>query len=1001
MDRILKQLQDYFPDASFMVFNFGEGEKRSQTLDILSTYGMTVMDYPLQYEGSPLLPLEMIHHFLKSSESWLSLERQQNILLMNCERGGWPVLAFMLAGLLLYQKQYNGEQKTLEMVYKQAPREFFHVLSTLNAQPSQMRYLQYITRRNLSVDWPPSGKPLLLDCLIMRVIPLYQGGKCCRPVVRVYGQDPSRSTNRSSKLLFTSSKMKKKVCHYELADSLMVKIDIRCQVQGDVVIEYIHMDEDLVQESKIFRIVFHTVFVQANILLLSRDDIDVLCDAKDQIPKDFKAEILFMDDDAVVPNSTKSISTEDGHVRASTSTEEFFEVEKIFTSVGNTQKGKAEIDSALQVVVPSNNEKDHREVWKKNADPHASPIYAFDSRNLEQDLKIDPNIDAVKDIVVDDVQYRNYVEYEQVKDILIDDGNIKFNRVATENVPIGNVNDVQGKHEDIEKGHSVEIVPTSKNIDSETLQEKFVSGSQKPENTVASTSEKWTSISSIENADFVTKQRSGYMLQESHTTNMMPWWIPQNRGSPTSSMHILCPPSRYISSPLALALTSTKELNLVDKFKSSSATSIALEAATLAYSPVKPIKEDSTKMASSVKQDSIASTSPQSSYNLQKNVAPTMSSAPPSTLKPMAPPPQPPSPLPQPNNILSLAHTVSSVGDISLSLPMPVPPPPPPPPPLPPPPPHPPPPLPASVRQTSGMTLPHPSSPQPRKLVSSSATDSTLSLPPLPPHSCISLITAKVALAPSPSLSPSKGIPPQPLPSPAFGAAPISSLSPLRVPNQLSRAPPPPPPLPTCGTLSTPSPPPLPPLPPKVASSCPLSITCTDLLPSLPLLTGRGPSPEPLLCKRGDTPLHPSIGAPYPLLPSSRAPSPPPLPSRGSPSLSFSSGGALLSPPPAEILYGGSHPPPLVGDAGPPPPPSGTRIIGHLASSPPPLYARKREELTQPGMGTSNIAPKRSSLKPLHWSKVTRALQGSLWDELQRCGENQYVCHLLLMDNFY
>ncbi|PPR88905.1 hypothetical protein GOBAR_AA31791 [Gossypium barbadense] len=37
----------------------------------------------------------------------------------------------------------------------------------------------------------------------------------------------------------------------------------------------------------------------------------------------------------------------------------------------------------------------------------------------------------------------------------------------------------------------------------------------------------------------------------------------------------------------------------------------------------------------------------------------------------------------------------------------------------------------------------------------------------------------------------------------------------------------------------------------------------------------------------------------------------------------------------------------------------------------------------------AGAAPKRSSLKPLHWSKVTRAMQGSLWDELQRLGEIQ------------
>jgi formin 2 len=169
-----------------------------------------------------MLPLEMIHHFLRSSESWLSLEGQQNVLLMHCERGGWPVLAFMLAGLLLYRKQYTGEHKTLEMVYKQAPRELLHLLSPLNPQPSQLRYLQYISRRNFGSDWPPSDTPLQLDCLMLRSLPLFEGGKGCRPVVRVYGQDPSKPANRTSKLLFSTSKTKKHVRLYRQVMPLLM-----------------------------------------------------------------------------------------------------------------------------------------------------------------------------------------------------------------------------------------------------------------------------------------------------------------------------------------------------------------------------------------------------------------------------------------------------------------------------------------------------------------------------------------------------------------------------------------------------------------------------------------------------------------------------------------------------------------------------------------------------------------------------------------------------------
>jgi formin 2 len=72
---------------------------------------------------------------------------------------------------------------------------------------------------------------------------------------------------------------------------MLVKIDIRCRIQGDVVLECIHLDEDLVREEMMFRVMFHTAFVRANILMLIRDEIDTLWDAKDQFPKDFRAEV--------------------------------------------------------------------------------------------------------------------------------------------------------------------------------------------------------------------------------------------------------------------------------------------------------------------------------------------------------------------------------------------------------------------------------------------------------------------------------------------------------------------------------------------------------------------------------------------------------------------------------------------------------------------------------------------------------------------------------------
>lgn len=208
------QLQGYHPDASFMVCNFRERDKRSQISDILSEYDIMVMDYPLQSKGCPLLPLVMIHHFLKSSESWLSMEGLHNVLLMHCEREGWLVLAFMLASLLLYGKQYTGEQKTLEMVYKQAPKEFLHLLSPLNPQPSHLRYLQYISRRGSMSDWPPRETTFTLECLIIKAIPRFDREGGCRPMVRIYRQDHLTPTSSSPKMLFATPRTKKHIHHY-------------------------------------------------------------------------------------------------------------------------------------------------------------------------------------------------------------------------------------------------------------------------------------------------------------------------------------------------------------------------------------------------------------------------------------------------------------------------------------------------------------------------------------------------------------------------------------------------------------------------------------------------------------------------------------------------------------------------------------------------------------------------------------------------------------------
>lgn len=75
-------------------------------------------------------------------------------------------------------------------------------------------------------------------------------------------------------------------------DCELVKFDIHCHIQGDVVLECISLDDDLEREQMMFRVMFNTAFIRSNILMLNRDDIDVVWNVKDQFPKDFRAEVL-------------------------------------------------------------------------------------------------------------------------------------------------------------------------------------------------------------------------------------------------------------------------------------------------------------------------------------------------------------------------------------------------------------------------------------------------------------------------------------------------------------------------------------------------------------------------------------------------------------------------------------------------------------------------------------------------------------------------------------
>ena len=75
------------------------------------------------------------------------------------------------------------------------------------------------------------------------------------------------------------------------ADCELIKIDIHCHIQGDVVLKCISLDADQEREEMMFRVMFNTAFIEDNMLLLDRDQIDILWGTKHQFPVDFRVEV--------------------------------------------------------------------------------------------------------------------------------------------------------------------------------------------------------------------------------------------------------------------------------------------------------------------------------------------------------------------------------------------------------------------------------------------------------------------------------------------------------------------------------------------------------------------------------------------------------------------------------------------------------------------------------------------------------------------------------------
>ncbi|KAK8993947.1 hypothetical protein V6N11_008159 [Hibiscus sabdariffa] len=320
-------------------------------------------------------------------------------------------------------------------------------------------------------------------------------------------KDPKKPSNRSSKLLFTTSKSKKQIRHFLKEECSLVTMDVHCHIQGDIVLE----------------ISFQRTSEQ------------------------------------------RVVASEDGNEIESASPEEFFEVEEIFSNPVDAVEGKVD-DGSL--VVP-HNKPDQKDVRREDVDPPTFQDCASDDGINKQGATVYSSLDAVKDIAVDDVNYKLdkiSSDINTVKDIAIDDGDMKIDSVvfpadvlrARETREV--IEDVVDKLEEIEdEGNRDDTIPPKK-LQSKLFEQSLETDISQPKPEELLPASKKQAAPDPEPAlDSVLEkpQRDQLEPQAPPARQAKPIiisrWIPPNNGFRVKPMHVSYPPSRYNSAPPLLS----------------------------------------------------------------------------------------------------------------------------------------------------------------------------------------------------------------------------------------------------------------------------------------------------------------------------------------------------------------------------------------------------------------------------------------------------------------
>eukprot|EP00742_Colponemidia_sp_Colp-10_P005471 GILJ01005846.1.p1 GENE.GILJ01005846.1~~GILJ01005846.1.p1 ORF type:complete len:443 (+),score=58.40 GILJ01005846.1:40-1368(+) len=259
--------------GKFMVWNLSEKKYNTALFD-----GQVI---EFNFPGYPAPPLDLLFKICNSIKSWLNAD-PDNVAVIHCQSGKGRTAVVISCFLAWAGIKFAHPVDALNhfCTLKHASEESI-------LYPSHKRYLQYFA--SVLDGTQPSTKPVVLRRVIFNGIPQMEtdGGSSCRPYLQLF---------KAGQLIYSSTRKEKLIRSY-FASDISFSFSVETILEGDILLRCRHLARDSTRVS-MFRVAFHTGFVGAGILRLSKAQLDGAHEDS-KFSSDFFIDLIFTEFDEV------------------------------------------------------------------------------------------------------------------------------------------------------------------------------------------------------------------------------------------------------------------------------------------------------------------------------------------------------------------------------------------------------------------------------------------------------------------------------------------------------------------------------------------------------------------------------------------------------------------------------------------------------------------------------------------------------------------------------